>query len=192
VDVNSASTELLRRVSGLTEKTAAALVKTREEKRAVRNAPGSARRIGMGPKTFEQAAGFLRITGGREVLDGSAGPPGKVRPGLAYGRRRGMRGRGPAQVERAPGRDQARALCRRQHGLPTIRDILAELEKPGRDPRKEFEAWSFGEGVNAFEDVKPGMVLPGVVSNVTDFGAFVDIGCIRTGWSISARWRTPS
>ena len=135
----------------------------------------------LGDKTFEQAAGFLRIRGARQPARRIGRPPGVLR-------RRRSHGEGPRRDRQGPVRDEAlrKRIDKQKYvtdtvGLPTLNDILAELAKPGRDPREQFEAFQFAEGVNKLEDVKPGMKLPGIVTNVTAFGAFVDIGVHQDG-----------
>ena len=181
VDVNTASAALLARVSGLSSLVAQRLVAYRDahgafaERRALREVPY------FGEKAFEQAAGFLRIRSGSNPLDASSVHP------EAYG----IVERILAKVGKAPGevfgnRDVLRRLEPAQFiderfGEPTVRDILAELEKPGRDPRGEFIAAEFREGVEKLSDLQPGMQLQGVVTNVAAFGAFVDIGVHQDG-----------
>jgi uncharacterized protein len=181
VELNTASAELLTRVAGLGPSLAKAIVDYREA-----NGPFARRKDvqkvpRLGPKAFEQAAGFLRIRGAADPLDGSAVHP------ESYG------------IVEAMARDCGCTItdlladpARRRHinvekyitetvGLPTLKDILAELEKPGRDPREAFESFAFAEGVSNLEDLEPGMRLPGIVTNVTNFGAFVDIGVHQDG-----------
>jgi protein Tex len=181
VDVNTASRPLLARVSGITDGLAGAIVARRDAA-----GPFAARRQLMdvprlGPKAFEQCAGFLRIRGGDDPLDASGVHPESypvVRRILAktgadvpalIGNTAVLRGLNPAEFT-----DDA-------FGLPTVNDILRELEKPGRDPRPEFQTATFAEGVQTLEDLEPGMVLEGVVTNVAAFGAFVDIGVHQDG-----------
>ncbi|BAN69843.1 Tex family protein [endosymbiont of unidentified scaly snail isolate Monju] len=181
VDVNTASAALLRRVAGLNETVAANIVAHRDAHGAFRNRRQLLEVSRLGEKTFEQAAGFLRIRDGDDPLDASAVHPEAypvvqrimAQTGLAIGALIGNR-----QV--LSGLDPA-AFTDERFGEPTVRDILAELEKPGRDPRPEFRTARFAEGVERLEDLKPGMVLEGVVSNVTNFGAFVDIGVHQDG-----------
>jgi uncharacterized protein len=135
----------------------------------------------LGKKAYEQAAGFLRIRGGRQPLDNSA-----VHPESYYVvEKMAAKLRLPAAqlLGNAALADtfDAQEFVDARVGLPTIRDILAELAKPGRDPRSEFRAVQFAEGVNTLEDLKPGMVLEGVITNVTHFGAFVDLGVHQDG-----------
>ena len=135
----------------------------------------------LGPKAFEQAAGFLRIQGGDEPLDASAVHPEAYdlarRIVKAAGRDVASLMKDPAPLRRLEPRD----FTDDTFGLPTVRDILAELEKPGRDPRPEFKTATFAEGVHDIKDLKPGMRLEGTVTNVAAFGAFVDIGVHQDG-----------
>jgi uncharacterized protein len=172
---------LLARVSGVGPGLAEAIVSHRDA-----NGPFATRRellkvARLGPKAFEQAAGFLRISGGKEPLDASSVHP------EAYDLAR--------KIVAACGRDiralmadpqalkslDPRAFVDAKFGLPTVRDILAELEKPGRDPRPSFKTATFADGVNDIKDLKPGMMLEGTVTNVAAFGAFVDIGVHQDG-----------
>lgn len=180
VDVNTASAELLARVSGLGPSLAANIVEHRAQSGpfASREALKKVKRLG--PKAFEQAAGFLRVRGG-EPLDASAVHPER------YALVRRMAKDAGSGVDGLLADASARARVRLadyvsgEVGLPTLADIMAELEKPGRDPRATFSAFAFAEGVNSVEDLREGMVLPGVVTNVTRFGAFVDVGVHRDG-----------
>jgi len=180
VDVNTASPELLSFVSGLGPALAANIVEhrrhngpfpTREALRKVKR---------LGPKAFEQAAGFLRVRGA-EPLDKSAVHPER------YALVRRMATDAGCSVAGLLADPAARARVRpsdyvdQDLGLPTLTDIMAELEKPGRDPRAAFSAFAFAEGVSRIEDLEIGMELPGVVTNVTKFGAFVDVGVHRDG-----------
>ena len=181
VDLNTASAPLLARVSGVGPGLAEAIVSHRDA-----NGPFARRRdllkvARLGPKAFEQAAGFLRITGGTEPLDASSVHP------EAYDVAR--------KIVAACGRDlrsvmgdaaalqklDAKAFTDDRFGLPTVRDIIAELEKPGRDPRPGFKTATFTDGVEDIKDLKPGMMLEGTVTNVAAFGAFVDIGVHQDG-----------
>ncbi len=181
VDLNTASSALLARVSGLGPSLAEAIVAHRNA-----NGPFATRRellkvARLGPKAFEQSAGFLRIPNGKEPLDASSVHP------EAYDVAR--------KIVAACGRDirslmgdsatlkkvNPAAFVDDKFGLPTVRDILAELEKPGRDPRPSFKTATFAEGVNEITDLRPGMMLEGTVTNVAAFGAFVDIGVHQDG-----------
>lgn len=181
VNLNMASAPLLSHIAGLGPSLAQAIVSHRDA-----NGPFASRKAllkvaGVGPKAFEQAAGFLRITGGTEPLDASSVHP------EAYGVAR--------KIVQACGRDiraimgdssalaglSAEQFVDDKFGLPTVRDILSELEKPGRDPRPEFKTATFAEGVDSITDLKAGMSLEGTVTNVAAFGAFVDIGVHQDG-----------
>jgi uncharacterized protein len=135
----------------------------------------------MGPKSFEQAAGFLRIRGGESPLDPSAVHPESYPVVEAMARDLGCRVKDLLDDETLRKKIDLPAYVTENVGMPTLTDIMEELAKPGRDPRKEFEILSFTEGVNAIEDLKPFMKLPGVVTNVTAFGAFVDMGVHQDG-----------
>ena len=181
VDVNTASPALLARISGLSESLAAAIVRHRDEKGAFRNREALREVPRLGAKTFEQAAGFLRINDGENPLDRSAVHPEAyplVQRILAQLHKPIVEVMGDSHALRQI--DAARYTDER-FGLPTVRDILRELEKPGRDPRPEFKSAVFQEGVEDLKDLTPGMVLEGVVTNVTNFGAFVDVGVHQDG-----------
>ncbi len=181
VDLNTASAPLLARVSGVGPTLAESIVAHRDE-----NGPFATRRdllkvARLGPKAFEQAAGFLRITGGKEPLDASSVHPEAYDVArkivAACGRDiRALMGDGTALKKLNPA-----SFVDEKFGLPTVRDILAELEKPGRDPRPSFKTATFAEGVEDIKDLKPGMMLEGTVTNVAAFGAFVDIGVHQDG-----------
>ncbi len=181
VDVNTASAPLLARVSGLNS----ALAKNIVEYRNVNGPFGNRRTIRkvprLGDKTFEQAAGFLRINDGDNPLDRSAVHP-EAYPVVE--RILARIGKGIGQVMGQPA--VLKGLSPQEFtddtfGVPTVRDILSELEKPGRDPRPEFKTATFQEGVESLADLQPGMILEGVVTNVAAFGAFVDIGVHQDG-----------
>lgn len=181
VDVNTASVPLLTRVSGLSASLAESIVAHRDahgaftSRRALKDVPR------LGPKAFEQAAGFLRVRGGDEPLDASAVHPesypvaramaAKARCGLGdlIGSTETLRGLQPVD------------FVDDRHGLPTVLDVLAELEKPGRDPRPTFATARFADGVEKVADLVPGMVLEGAVTNCAAFGAFVDVGVHQDG-----------
>jgi protein Tex len=181
VDVNTASVALLARVSGLNKTLADNIVAFRDENGAFASRASLKKVPRLGAKTFEQAAGFLRIMNGKNPLDGSAVHPEAYelvekiaektsKPLKAMiGDRAFLKSLKPAQ------------FADDRFGVPTVSDILAELEKPGRDPRPEFKTATFQEGVEKISDLKPGMQLEGVVTNVTAFGAFVDIGVHQDG-----------
>ena len=181
VEVNTASKQLLTYVSGLGPSLAENIVRYRDD-----NGPFKSRRDilsvpRLGPKAFEQCAGFLRISGAENPLDASAVHPERysVVEKMAADIHHDVADliQDPALLEKI----NIQAYVSTDLGLPTLRDIVSELKKPGRDPRREFEAFNFAEGVMTLEDLNPGMKLPGIVTNVTNFGAFVDIGVHQDG-----------
>jgi len=181
VDLNTASPALLSRVSGLNGTLAQNIVQFRDQNGAFRSRQALKQVPRLGEKTFEQAAGFLRVVGGEHPLDASAVHP------EAY-----------PLVERIA-KESGRALSSlmgdtvflkslkpqqfadERFGLPTVNDILKELDKPGRDPRPQFKTAQFAEGIHKITDLQPGMIVEGVVTNVAAFGAFVDIGVHQDG-----------
>jgi len=181
VDVNTASAPLLTRVSGLNKVLAKNIVGYRDANGPFLNRKTICKVPRLGGKTFEQAAGFLRITGGDNPLDRSAVHPeaypvverilARIGKGIAevMGQPPTLKGLSPAE------------FTDDQFGVPTVRDILTELEKPGRDPRPEFKTAALQEGVESLADLQPGMILEGTVTNVAAFGAFVDIGVHQDG-----------
>ena len=181
VDVNTASVPLLARVSGLNAMLAQNIVAYRDENGAFDSRKKLLKVPRLGEKTFEQAAGFLRINGGKEPLDASAVHP-EAYPVVA----KMLAQQGITAAELIGNREKIKHIraadfTDERFGLPTILDILAELEKPGRDPRGEFQTASFAEGIHEIKDLEIGMILEGVVSNVANFGAFVDIGVHQDG-----------
>lgn len=181
VDANTASAPLLARVSGLNAVLAKNLVEYREQHGAFHSRDGLKKVPRLGDKTFEQAAGFLRINQGNNPLDRSAVHP------EAYPVVERILAHLQQPLEKVMGnKDVLRALAPQgftdeRFGLPTVKDILGELEKPGRDPRPEFKTATFQEGIEKISDLKVGMILEGVVTNVANFGAFVDIGVHQDG-----------
>ncbi|AHI30742.1 RNA-binding protein [Marinobacter salarius] len=181
VDLNTASIPLLARVSGLNQSIAQNIVDFRNQNGVFRDRRQLLKVSRLGDRTFEQSAGFLRIAGGENPLDRSSVHP------EAYGVVEAIARQNNRKIEGIVGdADFLRSLnpqdyVTEQFGLPTIKDIITELEKPGRDPRPEFRFASFEEGVETLNDLKPGMVLEGSVTNVTNFGAFVDIGVHQDG-----------
>ena len=181
VDVNTASAALLTRVSGLSTTVADNIVRHRDQHGAFRSRKALLEVPRLGEKTFEQCAGFLRIDGGEQPLDASSVHP-EAYPVVE-------------RIVRAGGREVKQVIgdiaflrnlrpeqfTDERFGVPTVRDILKELEKPGRDPRPEFKAARFADGVEEIKDLRPGMILEGVVTNVAAFGAFVDIGVHQDG-----------
>jgi protein Tex len=181
VDVNTASAPLLARVSGISESLAGAIVAHRDERGPFRNRAALREVPRLGQKAFEQCAGFLRITGGDDPLDASSVHP------EAYPVVKRILAAAGTQVRELIGNVAVLRSLRPadftddRFGLPTVTDILGELEKPGRDPRPAFKTAAFAEGVEAIADLAPGMALEGVVTNVAAFGAFVDIGVHQDG-----------
>ena len=181
VEVNTASAPLLARVAGLGETLANNIVRYREEHGAFANRKALLKVPRLGPKAFEQAAGFLRIMQGDNPLDASAVHPEAypvVERILAHTGRDVRELIGDTRLLRSLA---ASDFTDETFGEPTVRDILRELEKPGRDPRPEFRTARFRDGVETLADLQPGMQLEGVISNVTNFGAFVDIGVHQDG-----------
>ena len=181
VDVNTASAPLLARISGLSSSLAENLVALRNERGPYRSRQELLDVPRLGPKAFEQAAGFLRIRGGENPLDASAVHP------EAYPVAEKMLSDLNESIKAVMQKPQllkaviAQNYVDAKFGLPTIQDILAELEKPGRDPRPEFKTAKFSDAVNKMTDLTPEMMLEGVVTNVTNFGAFVDVGVHQDG-----------
>ncbi|WP_185091135.1 Tex family protein [Gordonia oryzae] len=181
VDLNTASVPLLAKVSGVTQTLAEAIVTHRDSVGAFRNRSALLDVPRLGPKAFEQCAGFLRIRDGDDPLDGSGVHPETYpvvrrildRSGIGLaeliGNERTLRSLRPAE------------FADERFGVPTVTDILAELEKPGRDPRPAFTTATFADGIEKISDLSPGMVLEGVVTNVAAFGAFVDVGVHQDG-----------
>ena len=181
VDLNTASAPLLARVSGLGKSSAEAIVAHRDATGAFTSRKELMKVPRLGARTFEQCAGFLRIRDGKEPLDASSVHP------EAYGVAK--------KIVAACGRDlraimgdsaalkslDPKTFVDERFGLPTVKDIFAELEKPGRDPRPSFKTATFADGVDDIKDLKPGMLLEGTVTNVAAFGAFVDIGVHQDG-----------
>ncbi len=181
VELNTASKQLLSYVSGLNATTAAAIVARRNEKGAFKSRAELLEVPRLGPKAFEQAAGFLRIRDAAHPLDGSAVHPERYALVEQMAADLGTSVAELMREEKLRKQIKLEKYVTTDVGLPTLKDIMAELAKPGRDPRQKFEAFSFQEGVNKPEDLKPGMKLPGIVTNVTAFGAFVDIGVHQDG-----------
>ena len=181
VDVNTASKQLLTHVSGLGPALAANIVAWRDAHGPFANRKALMDVPRMGPRAFEQSAGFLRIRGGDTPLDASAVHPESYP--LVERMAADLQCSVPELLqhpERAKSLDLQR-YCSDGVGLPTLRDIVTELARPGRDPRDRFEVFSFDESVHTIDDLTPGMMLPGIVTNVANFGAFVDIGVHQDG-----------
>ena len=181
VELNTASKQLLSYVSGLNTATATAIVARRNEQGAFKSRADLKAVPRLGPKAFEQAAGFLRIRDSAHPLDASAVHPERYPLVEKMAADLGATVADLMRDAQLRARIKLEAYVTAEVGLPTLNDIMAELAKPGRDPRQKFEAFSFAEGVNKPQDLKPGMKLPGIVTNVTAFGAFVDIGVHQDG-----------
>jgi len=181
VDLNTASVPLLARVSGLSGSVAKAVVKWREAHGAFATRKQLLEVAGFGPKAFEQSAGFLRVRGGSNPLDITGVHPETyplveqimVKTGLAVGE---LMGRADMLKTLKP-----ELFANEKFGVITVKDILGELEKPGRDPRPDFKVARFNDGVEDIKDLVEGMILEGTVSNVAQFGAFIDIGVHQDG-----------
>ncbi|MBL8302275.1 MAG: RNA-binding transcriptional accessory protein, partial [Ideonella sp.] len=181
VDLNTASAPLLSRVSGLSGTVAASIVRWRDANGAFRSRQQLREVSGLGPKTFEQSAGFLRIRGGDNPLDQSGVHPETypvVERILAAVKRPAAEVMGRSDVIRTL---KPEAFADERFGAITVKDILAELEKPGRDPRPDFKVAKLADGIEDIKDLQPGMTLEGTVSNVAQFGAFVDLGVHQDG-----------
>jgi uncharacterized protein len=181
VEVNTASKQLLTYVSGLGPQLAKGIVEHRNEHGPFRSREELKEVHRLGPKAFEQAAGFLRIRDGENPLDRSAVHPESYPIVDAMARDLSCSVLDLMQDERLRKRIDLKQYVSEKVGLPTLSDILSELSKPGRDPREQFETFRFAEGVEKIEDVKPGMKLPGIVTNITAFGVFVDVGVHQDG-----------
>ncbi|MDJ0780605.1 MAG: Tex family protein [Desulfosarcinaceae bacterium] len=181
VDVNRASAQLLTYVSGLGPRLAKNIVAHRDQHGAFDSRQQLTAVTRLGPKAFEQCAGFLRVKGGRNPLDASAVHPERYALVDRMAADLGASVKGLMQDRDLRARIDIGAYVGGGIGLPTLEDILAELAKPGLDPRDTFEAFAFREGVNSLGDLEPGMRLPGIVTNVTRFGAFVDVGVHQDG-----------
>lgn len=181
VEVNTASSALLRRVSGLSLTIADNIVSFRDQNGAFKNRQQLKKVPRLGDKTFEQAAGFLRVANGDNALDASAVHPESYAVVEDIAKKQGR------EVNALIGDSSllkllnAKEYINEQFGLPTVTDIIAELDKPGRDPRPEFKAAVFKEGVETLKDLEVSMILEGTVTNVTNFGAFIDIGVHQDG-----------
>jgi uncharacterized protein len=181
VEVNTASKQLLAYVSGLGPALAKAIVAYRDE-----HGPFTARKLlkkvsRLGPKAFEQAAGFLRIRGASNPLDASAVHPESYPIVEAMTADLGCSVGDLITNEGFRSQIDLKRYTSEKVGMPTLKDIMNELARPGRDPREQFEAFAFAEGIEKIEDLKPGLKLPGIITNITAFGAFVDIGVHQDG-----------
>lgn len=181
VEVNTASKELLTYVPGLGPAIAKNIVGYRNQNGPFRSREELKKVPRLGPKSFEQAAGFLRIRDGGDPLDASAVHPESYPIVDRMARDAGCTVQDLMRNEGLRQQIDLKRYVSETVGLPTLTDILEELARPGRDPRDKFETFSFAEGVNTMDDLVPGMKLPGIVTNVTKFGAFVDIGVHQDG-----------
>jgi uncharacterized protein len=180
-EVNTASRQLLTYVSGLGPHLAANIVAYRDENGPFRSREELKKVTRLGPKAFEQAAGFLRIRDSLNPLDASAVHPESYPIVDVMARDVGCSLQDLMRDAEQRKKINLEHYVTEQVGLPTLNDILDELAKPGRDPRRQFEVFQFKEGIEKIEDLEPGMKLPGIVTNVTAFGAFVDIGVHQDG-----------
>ncbi|HYQ59971.1 MAG TPA: helix-hairpin-helix domain-containing protein, partial [Desulfatiglandales bacterium] len=181
VEVNTASRQLLTYVSGLGPQLAKGIVEYRNEHGPFRSREELRKVPRLGPKAFEQAAGFLRVRNSENPLDGSAVHPERYDVVDTIARDLGCSLVDLVKDEGLRNKIDLSRYVTDTVGIPTLSDIVAELAKPGRDPREQFEAFRFAEGIQKIEDVRPGMKLPGVVTNITAFGVFVDIGVHQDG-----------
>jgi uncharacterized protein len=181
VEVNTASEQLLTYVSGLGPQLAKSIIKYRNEHGPFRSREDLQEVPRLGPKAFEQAAGFLRIRDGKNPLDGTAVHPESYQVVEAMAGDLGCSIMDLLSDEELRHRIDLSKYVTETAGIPTLTDILAELAKPGRDPRQGFEAFAFSGEVQKIDDLRPGMRLPGIITNVTAFGAFVDVGVHQDG-----------
>ncbi len=181
VELNSASQELLTYVSGIGPVLAERIIKYRNEHGDFKSREDLKKVKGLGAKAFQQAAGFLRIKDGRNPLDASAVHPENYALVKKMAKRLGLE---VGEMVRNPAVRKSidlKEFISESVGLPTLNDMLDELEKPGRDPRKKYKLFQFDENIHRIDDLKSGMILPGVVTNVTEFGAFVNLGIKENG-----------
>ncbi len=181
VEVNTASRQLLAYVSGLGPALAKAIVVYRDEHGPFTDREALKKVPRLGPKAFEQAAGFLRIRGASNPLDASAVHPESYPIVKAMAKEMGCSVKDLMANEVLRSQIDLKRYLSEKVGLPTLKDIMAELARPGRDPREQFESFAFAEGIEKIEDLRPGLRLPGIVTNITAFGAFVDIGVHQDG-----------
>ena len=181
VDINTASEQILTYVSGLGPQLAKNIIAYRNEYGALKSREELKKVPRLGPNAFQQAAGFLRFRNGENPLDASAVHPESYDVVEVMAADLGCEVKDLIEDETLRERIDLRRYVTEKVGMPTLTDILSELARPGRDPRKEFESFSFTDGIEKIEDLRPGMSLPGVITNVTAFGAFVDIGVHQDG-----------
>jgi len=181
VELNTASKQILAYVSGLGPQLAQNIVDYRNQNGAFKRRFDLKKVARLGDKAFEQAAGFLRIRNADNPLDASAVHPESYAIVEQMAKDMGCKVKDLIQDDQLRKKIPLQNYVTGTVGLPTLHDIVAELAKPGLDPREQFEAFAFSDGVNAIGDLKVGMVLPGVITNITNFGAFVDIGVHQDG-----------
>ncbi|MCY7382811.1 MAG: helix-hairpin-helix domain-containing protein, partial [Microcoleus sp. CAN_BIN18] len=179
--LNTASKELLTFVSGMTATVAKNIVNYRNENGAFKNRRQLLKVPKLGPKAFEQAAGFLRIRGGENPLDNTAVHPESYPVVQAIAKDLDLPLTGITQISEKIKTVNIKKYVTEKVGEPTLRDIISELEKPGRDPRAEFKYATFQAGINEISDLLVGMELEGIITNVANFGAFVDVGVHQDG-----------
>jgi len=181
VEVNSSSNQLLSFVSGVGPVLAQNIIDYRKENGPFKSRAELKKVKRFGPKVFEQAIGFLRIHDAKNPLDGSAVHPESYGIVSKMAQSVGCDVSALMQEESLRSKIELSQFVTEKVGLPTLNDIMDELDKPGRDPREKFDVFEFEKGVNSMEDIQTGMVLPGIVTNITAFGAFVDIGVHQDG-----------
>jgi uncharacterized protein len=181
VELNTASKELLKYVSGLGPRLAKSVIEYRNEKGAFKSRHELKKIPRFGDKAFEQAAGFLRIRGAENPLDESAVHPESYHIVEQMAKDVGCTVSELIKIPQNREKIDINKYISDKVGLPTLEDIKAELAKPGRDPRQKFEIFEFAKEVEKIEDLKPGMKLPGIVTNITNFGVFIDIGVHQDG-----------
>src|SRR5690606_32259241 len=181
VELNTASKQILAYISGLGPSLAQQIVKYRLENGPFRTRKELKKVPRLGEKAFEQAAGFLRIRAGEHPLDASAVHPERYSLVEKMAKDLGTSVEELLSNEELRQKIDLNLYVTDEVGLPTLTDILSELSKPGRDPREQFEEFSFTDGVNSIGDLRVGMKIPGIVTNITNFGAFVDIGVHQDG-----------
>jgi uncharacterized protein len=181
VEVNTAGQELLARVSGLNDTIAGNMISFRNENGPFRSRKAFLKVPRLGPKAFEQAAGFLRIHDGDHPLDRSGIHPESYAVVEKMAKDLKMEIQDLLMNQEQIAKIDLKPYVTESIGLPTLKDIVKELASPGRDPRKQFQTFSFDEAIHDIKDLVPGMKVPGIVTNVTAFGAFVDIGVHQDG-----------
>jgi protein Tex len=181
VEVNTASKQLLAFVSGVGPALAKNIIDYRNQSGAYKTREQLTKVPRFGPKAFEQAAGFLRIANSKNPLDKSAVHPESYHIVEKMAQSLGVSVTALIENQELREKINIEDFVTEQAGIPTLRDIMAELARPGRDPREKFGVFQFTEGVNTIKDLREGMMLPGIVTNITAFGAFVDVGVHQDG-----------